>query len=322
VKEVWTQIESFANYAFAKGHSASYAVESYQSLFLKAYYPLEYMVATINNFGGFYRTEQYVQEARLKGAHIEAPCLNRSDFATTIYGKYIVLGFQHVKELESKVIASLLNDRSENGNFTDLENFVNRVSVSLEQAVILIRVNALRFTNRSKHWLLWKAHFLLSDMPKSDSHPKLFAHHNQTKKVTIPELSGIPYEAPLDEIEFLGFSLCSPFDLIDDEMLKHKLVSENFKINLGKHVTLLGYLVHTKRTTTRGRIEQEMYFGTFMDRAGQFFDSVHFPDVARRYRFTGRGIYLIRGKISSDFGHITLEASYLSKVPYGKLVKF
>ena len=53
--EIWRQIESFAGYAFAKGHSASYAVESYQSLFLKAYYPLEYMVATINNFGGFYQ---------------------------------------------------------------------------------------------------------------------------------------------------------------------------------------------------------------------------------------------------------------------------
>ena len=57
--EIWRQIESFAGYAFAKGHSASYAVESYQSLFLKAYYPLEYMVATINNFGGFYYVELY-----------------------------------------------------------------------------------------------------------------------------------------------------------------------------------------------------------------------------------------------------------------------
>ena len=63
VAEIWRQVESFAGYAFAKGHSASYAVESYQSLFLKAYYPREYMVATINNYGGFYRTELYVHEA-------------------------------------------------------------------------------------------------------------------------------------------------------------------------------------------------------------------------------------------------------------------
>ena len=54
ITEVWRQMESFGGYAFAKGHSASYAVESYQCMFLKTYYPLEYMVAVINNGGGFY----------------------------------------------------------------------------------------------------------------------------------------------------------------------------------------------------------------------------------------------------------------------------
>jgi len=59
--EIWRQIESFAGYAFAKGHSASYAVESYQSLFLKAYFPLEYMVATINNFGSSITANLYME---------------------------------------------------------------------------------------------------------------------------------------------------------------------------------------------------------------------------------------------------------------------
>ena len=57
--EVWRQIESFAGYSFSKAHSASYAVESFQSLFLKAYFPLEFQVAVINNFGGFYPTWVY-----------------------------------------------------------------------------------------------------------------------------------------------------------------------------------------------------------------------------------------------------------------------
>ena len=73
---VWFEIESFSGYSFAKGHSASYAVESYQSLFLKAHYPLEFMVGVINNFGGFYHTEFYFHEARMDGAGIEAPCVN------------------------------------------------------------------------------------------------------------------------------------------------------------------------------------------------------------------------------------------------------
>jgi len=62
IDEIWFQTASFAGYAFAKGHSASYAVESYQSLFLRAYFPLEYMVAVLNNGGGFYRPEFYVHD--------------------------------------------------------------------------------------------------------------------------------------------------------------------------------------------------------------------------------------------------------------------
>ena len=70
MNEVWRQIESFAGYAFAKGHSASYAVESYQSLFLRAYYPLEYLTAVINNGGGFYGIEFYLKEAIRLGARV------------------------------------------------------------------------------------------------------------------------------------------------------------------------------------------------------------------------------------------------------------
>ncbi len=81
-KEVWRQMESFSGYSFSKAHSGSFAVESYQSLYLKAYFPLEFMVAVINNFGGFYRTEFYVHEARKAGGWMEAPEINESNYLT------------------------------------------------------------------------------------------------------------------------------------------------------------------------------------------------------------------------------------------------
>ncbi|MFM9985787.1 MAG: DNA polymerase III subunit alpha, partial [Flavobacteriales bacterium] len=121
--EVWRQVESFAGYAFAKGHSASYAVESYQCLFLKAYFPLEYMTATINNFGGFYRTEIYVHEARMNGAIIAAPCVNTSDYLSTIRGKEITLGFQHIKSLEHNAVDEVLKARRD-GLFLSLDDFL------------------------------------------------------------------------------------------------------------------------------------------------------------------------------------------------------
>ena len=92
VKEIWRQIESFAGYAFSKGHSASYAVESYQSLYLKTYFPLEYMLAVMNNGGGFYRIETYIHEARMLGASIEAPCVNHSMAQNIIIGKKNIFG--------------------------------------------------------------------------------------------------------------------------------------------------------------------------------------------------------------------------------------
>ncbi len=322
--EVWTQIESFANYAFAKGHSASYAVESYQSLFLKAYYPLEYMVATINNFGGFYSTEQYIQEARSKGAKVEMPCINTSLFETTLRGITIYLGFQHVAELETTVVDKLLASRQIRGGFQSVEDFIQRVGPSLEQTVILIRVSAFRFTQKTKHWLLWTAHFLLvARHPKhlmSIGLQSLFAQEQQTKKISIPTLDTVPYEDVMDELEYLGFALCSPFDLIDEnERTKTSTVSSEFGINVNKIITIIGYLVHIKRTKTKSRVEQEMFFGTFMDADGQLFDSVHFPLAARQYPFKGKGMYFLRGKISEDFGHLTLETTYMAKLPYAKL---
>ena len=126
--DIWRQIESFAGYAFAKGHSASYAVESYQALFLKTYYPLEYMVAVINNGGGFYRPEIYVHEARMKGAKIEAPCVNHSEVLSVIFGKTIYLGFCMVKDLDTRTVDEILAERTKRGVFLDLDDFINRVS--------------------------------------------------------------------------------------------------------------------------------------------------------------------------------------------------
>jgi hypothetical protein len=96
-------------------------------------------------------------------------------------------------------------------------------------------------------------------------------------------------------------------------------VSSEFGINVNKIITIIGYLVHIKRTKTKSRVEQEMFFGTFMDADGQLFDSVHFPLAARQYPFKGKGMYFLRGKISEDFGHLTLETTYMAKLPYAKL---
>ena len=169
-KEVYRQIESFAGYSFCKAHSASYAVESYQSLYLKVYYPIEFMVSAINNGGGFYRTEVYVHEAKMSGATILNPCVNLSEYQTTVYEKDVYLGLMHIEKLESKIAVLIPEERKNNGDYISLENFVKRIPIGIETLQTLIFIGAFRFTGKQKHELLIEARFLLSGNRPSFKH--------------------------------------------------------------------------------------------------------------------------------------------------------
>ena len=307
--EVWRQIESFAGYSFSKGHSASYAVESYQSLYLKAHYPKEFMVGVINNFGGFYRTEFYVHEARMSGAVVHAPCVNKSVYLTTIYGDNIYLGFIHLGELEKKVAEQILEERQRNGEFSDLMNFTKRVSIAVEQLRILIRIGAFRFTGRTKKQLLWDIHILLGAQKKSEAKPELF--DVGVKDFQLPELHHGTFDDAMDEIEILGFPLCSPFALLRDPIASDLLASDLPKY-VGKIISIVGYLVTIKYTSTVKR--ETMMFGTFLDLNGFFFDTTHFPKVVEQFPFRGRGTYLIKGKVDEEFGFCSITVTGLEKL--------
>ncbi|WP_246229821.1 helix-hairpin-helix domain-containing protein [Mucilaginibacter humi] len=117
VAEVWRQVSSFAGYSFSKAHSASFAVESYQSLFLKTYYPREFMVAVLNNYGGFYARFLYLHELKKAGAVIHLPCVNNSDNIVNIHGIDVYLGFVGVHGLNETYINGIPEERRENGPY-------------------------------------------------------------------------------------------------------------------------------------------------------------------------------------------------------------
>lgn len=310
INRVWYEIESFAGFSFAKGHSASYAVESYQSLYLKAHYPLEFMVSVINNFGGFYKTEFYFHEARMSGATISPPCVNNSDYMTTIHGSEIYVGLVHMKGLETKLAHRICDERSAHGKFDSLENFLRRIEIGIEQLRMLIRIGAFRFTGKNKQRLLWEAMLFLNNNKAQRKHAQLFAP--ESRDYPLPALSRHEIEDAYDEIELLGFPLCDPFKLLKPDQLSGA-TAESLKENVGKPVHIQGYVVTTKDARTKNR--EMMHFGTFLDRTGQVFDTVHFPIVARQYPFRGRGFYDIRGTIMEDFGVIVIEVASMEKLP-------
>ncbi|MEZ5048275.1 MAG: DNA polymerase III subunit alpha [Saprospiraceae bacterium] len=302
-KEIWRQIESFAGYAFAKGHSASYAVESYQSLYLKCYFPVEYMVAVINNGGGFYSTELYVHEAKRCGAEIEAPCINHSHYPTWVYGKKIFLGFHILHSMESQLAIQIVQERNKNGSFESLEDFIERVEIGIEQLDILIRINAFRGFGIDKRTLLWRGRYLLSGVAKPS--PQLTLFKSKPKTFELPQFDQISFENAFDEIELLGFPLCSPFLLLEKPITESHILSKDIPEYKNKMVTLFGYLITVKYTSTNKG--ERMHFGTFIDENGDWIDTVHFPPVAKKYPFRGKAIYKIDGLVTEEFGFHTLE---------------
>lgn len=315
--EVWRQIESFAGYAFAKGHSASYAVESYQSLYLKAYYPLEYMVAVINNGGGFYRAELYVHETRKCGGNILAPCVNMSHYPTWLYGKDIYLGLHMLQGLESNVAQRIIQERRERGKYLSLEDFLERVAISIEQLSILVRIGAFRFTGKDKRSILWRAHAIVSTRPYRGDQQSLF---DLSIKAELPQFEILDLEHAFDEIELLGFPLSSPFSLLKSPLPNQVLLAKEMHLYLGKTVTMYGYLVTIKSTKTTNK--KHMQFGTFLDKNGDWIDTVHFPPVVAKYPYKGKGIYQIRGKIVEEFGYYTLEVQSQERLAYVEDVRY
>jgi DNA polymerase-3 subunit alpha len=128
----------------------------------------------------------------------------------------------------------------------------------------------------------------------------------KTEKVNYqtPQLSCTALENAFDEIELLGFPLCSPFELLSKPR-RSALKAKDLMRYKSKVITIEGYLVTTKNTRTS--TGKPMYFGTFLDRDGDFVDTVHFPPVATKYPFRGKGIYTITGRVLEEFDCINIE---------------
>lgn len=314
VAEVWRQMESFAGYSFNKAHSASFAVESYMSLYLKTYYPQEFMVAVINNFGGFYSRELYFMELMKCGGQIELPCVNHSDYYTNINNNKVFIGLIHIKSLQQKLCDTILEERQANGNYQSISDFIERTHTGPEQLNTLISIGAFRFTGKSKKTLLWEANFLGKRMqvaaPQIQS---MFEENPLELGFTLPVLEDDPIDDLYDQLEILGFSNRNPFALVDEAPQEY-VPAKQMHAHIGKTIRMLAYFIARKHVITKHN--DEMFFGTFVDSNLDWIDTVHFPDSAKRNPLHTSGFYWVRGKVVEDFGVFSLEVHHMEKVGY------
>jgi DNA-directed DNA polymerase III PolC len=311
-REVWRQICSFGGYSFSKAHSASFAVESYHAMYMKAYYPLEFMVAVLNNFGGFYNAEVYLHEIRMQGGLLEAPCVNHSEYLTTIEGKTIYTGFIYIHNMEKNLADAIVLERKLHGAYKSLEDFINRIPVGAEQLNILIKMNAFRSTGIYKRELFWEAGQFFTSKKTSVPAANLFevesVHH------PLPALERWKYEDAFDQMELLGFPLCDPYELLEEKYKNMGIGGKDLLSFIGKTISMVGYYVAVKDTSTKNH--DHMSFATFIDRDGNHFDTTHFPQSIARYPFKGRGFYHLKGKVATEFDYPSLEVTYMVKLPY------
>jgi hypothetical protein len=130
---------------------------------------------------------------------------------------------------------------------------------------------------------------------------------------TLPELNDHPLDDLYDQVEILDFPLCNPFAMADDDPAKYPLAKDLVNY-IGKPVTVLIYFIAYKVVPTVK--QQVMSFGTFIDAALDWIDTVHFPDSFRRQPLQGRGFYRVTGKVVEEFGVCSVEVHQLIKVGY------
>ncbi len=316
--EIWRQIVSFSGYSFCKAHSASYAVLSFQEAWLKVYYPAEFLCSVLNNQGGFYRHQEYLNEARLLGITAKLPDVNLSSFEHTVDDdNAIQLGFLSFKSLSSNSVERLLSSREESP-FTSIEDFAIRSGVTMEDGALLITLGACdSFGLRRVETLVrFRAAMLgTSHSQKLIGQPGL-GFTDDLSHFSLSHLSDYDplYQFRLERSTF-GYSVTNhPCDFLT-RCPKTEISSSDFSKHVGKRVTVLGAIAATKRVTTKRG--ESMLMLNLSDHSGMM-DTVVWPEQYHKYytELSTAEALRVTGKVAESFGVCTLEAQEINRVEF------
>ncbi len=127
--KIFDEMSEFAKYAFNKSHAACYAVVSYRTAYLKAYYPAEFMAATLNSYlGNLDRVPQYIDECKRLGIEILKPDINKSQERFTVENGKIRFGLGSIKNVGSVPVENIVNERKQQGEYKSFTEFCERIA--------------------------------------------------------------------------------------------------------------------------------------------------------------------------------------------------
>lgn len=272
-EKIFDLLSHFADYGFNKSHSAAYGLLSWQTAYLKAHYPAEFMAAVMSGTPDADKVADYVEISRRMGIKILAPDINMGLAHFTVEGGAIRLGLAAVKTIGESVVANITKERSQGGNFKSLEDFCRRIdirSISRRALENLIKCGAFDSIDKRRTALLKSLDSAMAIGSKHQQERRSGAislfddemiYETNSAQVEVEECS--LKEILIWEKDTLGLYLSGhPLDTFRDKIsvLKSSSVLERL---IGKRVKVGGIITNVRRVTTRHG--EQMAFLTIED---------------------------------------------------------
>ena len=330
---IYDEMIDFAKYAFNKSHAAAYAVVSYQTAYLKYYYPKEFMAALMSSvMDNVSKFSEYILTCRrMMGIAILPPDINEGESGFSVSGDGIRYGLSAIKSVGRPVVDAILEERKKNGIFSSMEDFINRMTNkevnrrTIENFIKSGAMDSLPGTRRQKVAVApvlldnkarerknaWEGQMSLFDLVSEEdkkefqvSFPDVGEYSKEELLAFEKDILGVYISGhPLDDYEGLWRKNISATaaDFIVDEETEEAAVKDGMKVVVGGLVT--GKVVKTTRSN------QLMAFITLEDLMGSV-EVIIFPKnyEADRDLLTEDSKIFIKGRVS------------LGDEPVGKLV--
>lgn len=324
--ELFGQMESFASYAFNKSHAAAYAVVTYQTAYLKRYYPKEFLAGVLNNrITKIEEISKYVVYMKEKNIEVYPPDVNKSKAYFSVQGNGIRFGLCALRGVGIAAMESLMLEREQNGPFKDFSDFLMRCTKYVNKRMVESLIFGGAFDSMGKHRSQYAAVYedLMRrisgiDKQKSSAQMSLFGDfiHEEPPVAEYPDIpewsaqdllskeksvlgvyvSGHPFERYLSYFTDCTFHCGMLADYEEDEETGLKTY---LQVSSGQPVTMGGIVSAVRRINTKSGAV--MAFVTIEDLYGSI-DCVAFPRVYERAKSFLRHDTVVRvsGKLDID----------------------
>ena len=326
-EKIFDLMAKFAEYGFNKSHSAAYALIAYQTAYLKAHYPLEFMAALLTSeVQNADKILKYIAECREMGIEILPPDINESDKNFTVVGNQIRFGLAAVKNVGEAAIDAIMMEREGTGKFKSLYNFCHRVDLrKVNRRVIesLIKCGAFDFSKAHRSQMLTVLGDILEQSQwtqKKKGAPQLSMLIDPSKewKEDYPDIDEFPEnQLIVFEKETIGFYISRhPLSRYQEEIKKHTDLDTSTlsKLQNGAEVKICGLVNGLKEIVTKKG--DRMAFLTLEDMKG-FVEVILFPEVFKEALPCLRGgdPLLVKGTLDLTEEHIKIKGTEVHSLP-------